>query len=140
MIIYLSLFFTALGAATLLPGGSEAHLLYLKYEGHNSFLLLVSASLGNTLGSVVNYLLGKYATSWAIQKNYVKSESIKKSKGYFDKYGAFALLLAWTPIIGDPITFVAGILRYSFWKFLLFVTAAKAGRYAFLLYLYEIFV
>jgi membrane protein YqaA with SNARE-associated domain len=85
----------------------------------------------------VNYFLGKYATSWAMRKNYIKPLHVEKSKTYFDKYGVFALLLAWTPIIGDPITFVAGILKYNFWKFLILVFISKLSRYAFLLYIYS---
>lgn len=136
--VYLTLFLTALGAATLLPGGSEALLLYYKSEGFNTLLLLCFATAGNTLGSVVNYFLGKYASAWAISKNYISQRSISKGEQYFDKYGVFALLLAWTPIIGDPITFVAGILRYNFWKFLLLVFIAKLFRYIFLLYLFSL--
>jgi membrane protein YqaA with SNARE-associated domain len=115
-------------------------LLYYKSEGLNTFYLLGFATVGNTLGSVVNYLLGKYATAWAMKKNYIKALHVKKSKTYFDKYGAFALLLAWTPIIGDPITFVAGILRYNFWKFLILVFISKLARYAFLIYMYNLFI
>lgn len=136
--VYLTLFLTALGAATLLPGGSEALLLYYKSEGFNTLLLLFFATLGNTLGSVINYFLGKYATSWAINKKYISQKSIDKGENYFDKYGAFALLLSWAPIIGDPITFVAGILRYNFWKFLTLVFIAKFFRYIFLLYLFTL--
>lgn len=136
--VYLTLFLTALGAATLLPGGSEALLLYYKSEGFNTLLLLVFATLGNTLGSVINYFLGKYATSWAINKKYISQKSIDKGEKYFDKYGAFALLLSWAPIIGDPITFVAGILKYNFWKFLTLVFIAKFFRYIFLLYLFTL--
>lgn len=135
---YILLFFTALGAATLLPGGSEALLLYYKSEGLNSFYLLIFATCGNTLGSVINFFLGKYASTWAIKKNYIKSLHVKKSKIYFDKYGSFALLLSWTPIIGDPITFVAGILKYNFWKFLILVFISKLLRYSFLLYIYQV--
>jgi membrane protein YqaA with SNARE-associated domain len=136
---YFTLFFTSLGAATLLPGGSEALLLYYKSDGLNPLYLLIIASLGNTLGSIINYFLGKYANAWAIEKKYISSLHVDKSKKYFDKYGAFALLLSWTPIIGDPITFVAGILRYNFWKFLILVLFAKTARYLVLLYLYNLY-
>ncbi len=88
----------------------------------------------------MNYFLGKYATNWAMKKNYIKALHIEKSKKYFDKFGIFALLLAWTPIIGDPITFVAGILRYNFWKFLILVAISKFTRYSFLIYAYNSFV
>jgi membrane protein YqaA with SNARE-associated domain len=134
---YLTLFFTALGSATLLPGGSEALLLYLISEDFSPAFLLFVATLGNTLGSLINYFLGKYASEWAINKNYLKALHVKKAKRYFDRFGGFALLLAWVPIIGDPITFVAGVLRYNFWKFLALVTLSKFTRYAFLLYAFN---
>jgi len=137
--LYFTLFFTSLGAATLLPGGSEALLLYYKSNGLNPDYLLIVASIGNTLGSLVNYILGKYASFWAIEKNYIKSLHVEQSKKYFDKYGVLALLLSWTPVIGDPITFVAGILRYNIWKFFILVLVAKTTRYAVLLYLYNLY-
>jgi membrane protein YqaA with SNARE-associated domain len=132
------LFFISLGAATLLPGGSELYFLYeLNKSPDLKYLILFIATLGNTLGSVVNFFLGKYASSWAVKKNYIKSLHVEKAKRYFDKFGSIALLLSWTPIIGDPITFVAGTLRYNFWKFLLLVTISKLLRYSFLLYLFN---
>ncbi len=137
---YLTLFLASLGSATLLPGGSEALLLYLKSQAYSSELLLLVASVGNTLGSVVNYLLGKYATTWAVEKKYIKSLHVEKAKNYFDKWGGFALLLSWTPIIGDAITFAAGVLRYNFWKFLILVFVAKTARYTFLIYLFGLYM
>lgn len=135
--LYLTLFALSLGSATLLPGGSEALLLYLQTQGHNTPLLLSVATLGNTLGSLINYILGKYASSWAIEKNYIKALHVEKSKAYFDRYGGFALLLAWAPLIGDPITFVAGVLKYNIWRFIVLVLLAKFARYAFLLYVVD---
>lgn len=136
---YVLLFCTALAAATLLPGGSEALVLYYKAQGLNPLFLLLVASIGNTLGSVINYILGKYASVWAINKNYISALHVKKAQTYFDRFGAFALLLSWTPLIGDPITFVAGVLRYKFWKFLILVLTAKTARYALLLYFYTLY-
>jgi len=121
LIDYCLLFFTSIGAATLLPGGSEALLLYYTNEGLNTLTLLLTSSIGNTLGSVINFFLGKYLSSWAIRKNYLKLSYVKKSKNYFDKYGAFALLFSWLPILGDPITFCAGVLKYNFILFTLLV-------------------
>jgi membrane protein YqaA with SNARE-associated domain len=135
--VYLYLFFIALGSATLLPGGSEALLLYLNSEKNSTLLLLFVATLGNTLGSFVNYMLGRYASAWAEKKNYIKSLHVKKSKEYFDRFGGFALLFAWVPLIGDPITFVAGMLRYNLLVFTVLVTLSKFSRYAFLLYIFN---
>lgn len=128
---YFSLFLTSFASATLLPGGSEALFLYLLSEHLSPILLLVIATLGNTLGSFVNYILGKYATDFALSKGYMKAKQLSKATQLFEKYGAWSLLFSWLPILGDPLTFVAGIVRYAWWKFLLIVCFAKLARYVF---------
>jgi membrane protein YqaA with SNARE-associated domain len=127
--IYLVLFFSALISATLFPLGSEALLIYDIKEGYNIYLLIAVATFGNTLGSVINYFLGLKGEEYLISKNFLKEKYIIKSKYYFDKYGSISLLFSWLPIIGDPITFVAGILKYDFKKFLVLVFIAKLSRY-----------
>lgn len=127
--IYLTLFFSALISATLFPLGSEALLIYDIKEGYNIYLLLLFATIGNVLGSVINYFLGLKGEEFLIKKNYLKEEKIEKYKSFFDRFGGFALLLSWAPIIGDPITFIAGILKYDIKKFLVLVTLAKFARY-----------
>ena len=128
---FLSLFLTSFASATLLPGGSEALFVYLLNEQLEPFLLLAVATLGNTLGSFVNYILGKYATAFALRKNYMKEKDLHKASSLFETYGAWSLLFSWLPIIGDPLTFVAGIVRYAWWKFILIVGFAKLARYIF---------
>lgn len=128
---YLFLFVTSFTSATLLPGGSEALLLYLLSEHHSPFLLLTIATLGNTLGSFVNYLLGKYASTFTLAKGYISKKQLQKASSFFEKYGAWSLLFSWLPIIGDPLTFVAGIVRYVWWKFVIIVSFAKLARYSF---------
>ena len=130
--VYLILFITALISATLFPFGSEALLIYDIKEGYNIYLLLFFATLGNSLGSVVNYFLGLKGEEYLINKNLLNEKYILKAKNYFDKYGAWSILFSWLPIIGDPITFMAGILKYDFKKFLIFVIIAKFSRYLFL--------
>ena len=133
----ITLFLICLGAATLLPGGSEAYFLYKLHASPDLiYTSLFIASIGNTLGSFINYLLGKYLRNFALKKSYFKQNSIQKATKLFEKYGFIALLLSWTPIIGDPITFVAGILRYDWWKFLTIVFIAKFVRYSILVYIY----
>ena len=127
--IYLILFTTAFISATLFPLGSEALLIYDIKEGYNIYLLIAVATFGNTLGSVINYFLGLKGEEYLISKNFLKEKYIIKSKYYFDKYGSISLLFSWLPIIGDPITFVAGILKYDFKKFLVLVFIAKLSRY-----------
>ena len=133
--IYFTLAFVAFLSATLLPMGSEALLLYDVKEGHNIYLLVFVASFGNILGSCLNYYLGLKGEVYLEEKKYLKKESILKYKKFFDKYGAYSLLLAWLPIIGDPLTFVAGVLKYDFKVFLAAVSLAKALRYILLVYL-----
>ena len=133
--IYLVLFFSALISATLFPLGSEALLIYDIKEGYNLYLLIAVATIGNTLGSVINYFLGLKGEEYLISKNFLKEKYIIKSKYYFDKYGSISLLFSWLPIIGDPITFVAGILKYDFKKFLVLVFIAKLSRYLVIAYL-----
>lgn len=128
---YFSLFLTSFASATLLPGGSEALFIYLLSEHLSPTLLLAIATLGNTLGSFVNYILGKYATDFALSKGYMKEKHLIKASSVFEKYGAWSLLFSWLPIIGDPLTFVVGIVRYSWWKFLMIVGFAKFARYIF---------
>lgn len=130
--VYFILFITALISATLFPLGSEALLIYNIKEGYNIYLLLLFATLGNSLGSVINYFLGLKGEEYLLKKSLIKEKYIIKSKAYFDKYGAWSILFSWLPIIGDPITFVAGILKYDFKKFLFLVIIAKFSRYLFL--------
>lgn len=130
--VYFILFSTAFISATLFPLGSEALLIYDITQGHNIYLLLFFATFGNSLGSIVNYFLGLKGEEYLINKKLLNEKYIIKAKTYFDKYGAWSILFSWLPIIGDPITFVAGILKYDFKKFLILVVVAKFSRYLFL--------
>lgn len=130
--VYLLLFFNALISATLFPLGSEALLIYDITQGYNIYLLLFFATLGNSLGSIINYFLGLKGEEYLVRKKYIKEKNIKVSKKFFDKYGGFTLLFSWLPIIGDPITFIAGILKYDLKKFIILVIIAKFSRYLFI--------
>jgi membrane protein YqaA with SNARE-associated domain len=120
--IYLILFFSAFISATLFPLGSEALFIYDINEGYNIYLLLFFATIGNSLGSIFNYFLGLKGEEYLIRKKLLSEKMILKSKNYFDKYGFYCLLFSWLPIIGDPLTFVAGILKYDLKKFVIIVT------------------
>lgn len=96
-------------------------------------MLLASATLGNTLGSTLNYYFGLKGEEFLIEKKMLKEEKIEKFNIFFNKYGGYSLWLSWVPIIGDPITFMAGISKYDFKKFLLIVLMAKMGRYLFII-------
>ena len=130
--IYLILFFSAFISATLFPLGSEALFIYDINEGYNIYLLLFFATIGNSLGSIFNYFLGLKGEEYLIRKKLLSEKMILKSKNYFDKYGFYCLLFSWLPIIGDPLTFVAGILKYDLKKFVIIVKIAKFLRYLFI--------
>ena len=133
--IYLILFFSAFISATLFPLGSEALLIYDIKEGSNIYFLVIVATIGNSLGSLLNYFLGLKGEEYLVEKKLINEKVILKSKSYFDKYGSISLLFSWLPIIGDPITFVAGILKYDLKKFIVLVVIAKLSRYLFIAYL-----
>ena len=127
--VYLTLFISALISATLFPLGSEAILLYDLNKGYPALWLLLWATLGNTLGAVVNYILGYKGEEFLEQKSLVHPEKFTKFTKLFKKYGAYTLLLSWLPLVGDFFTLAGGVARYPFWKFLLLVLVAKFGRY-----------
>ncbi len=137
---YLTLFFASLLAATLLPGGSEALLLYDLSQSLNIWLLFISATLGNTLGSIINYILGRKGIEYLLKNGYTKQKDINRADKLFAKYGAIVLLFSWMPIIGDPITFVAGVLKYRFRWFVFLVLCAKGLRYLVIIWLKYIMV
>ncbi|WP_428023268.1 YqaA family protein [Arcobacter sp.] len=132
--IYLTLFLTSFISATLFPMGSEAVLVYDISQGYNLALLLFVATLGNSLGACLNYYFGLKGEEFLENKNIISKMSLQKAKNFFDKYGAWSLLLSWVPIIGDPLTFIAGVLKYEFRYFLILVVLAKFSRYAVLAY------
>lgn len=128
---YAGLFLTALVAATLLPAQSEAALVGLLLAGAQPpWALLSAASLGNVLGSVVNWLLGRGVERWRDRRWFpVSAKDLDRAAVWYRRWGKWSLLLSWAPIIGDPLTLVAGVLREPFPVFLLLVTVAKVGRY-----------
>ena len=127
--VYITLFTVAFISATLLPMGSEALLVYNISQNYSLLLLWSVATAGNTLGSVVNYWLGLKGEMYLEEKGYLSAKKMEKARSFFDKYGGWTLLLSWVPIIGDPLTFIAGVLKYRFWWFVVIVAVAKATRY-----------
>ena len=133
--IYVSLFAISFLAATILPFSSELTLLGLiATSNYDNLLLLIVASFGNILGSVVNWALGYYSRNLTIKKWFpFKETQIEKSSQWFSKVGKWSLLFAWVPVIGDPLTLAAGLLRVKFIEFLILVSIGKVSRY-FLIY------
>lgn len=126
-----TLFLTALGAATLLPLQSEAVLAGLLLQREHPVILLVAvATVGNVLGAIVNWWLGRYIEHWRERRWFpVSGPALDRAQARYHRYGRWSLLLSWAPIIGDPLTLVAGVMKEPFWSFLLLVTLAKTGRY-----------
>ena len=135
--IYLSLFLISFLAATILPLSSELMLAGLiATSNYDSLLLLTVASFGNVLGSVFNWALGFYSRNLTTKKWFLfKDKQIERSSKWFNKFGRWSLLFAWVPIIGDPLTLVAGLLRVKFLEFLILVTIGKVSRYVAIFYL-----
>ncbi|MEQ8481420.1 MAG: YqaA family protein [Hoeflea sp.] len=129
---YGSLFLAALLAATLIPAQSESVLTGMILAGGQPALALVAvASLGNVLGSVINWLIGRGVEQFRNRRWFPASEAqLNRAQAHYRRFGYWSLLLAWVPIIGDPLTLVAGILREPLWRFLLLVSIGKIGRYA----------
>lgn len=125
------LFLSAFLAATILPAQSEIVLAAMHAQNqYDVWLLVTTATIGNVMGAVVNLVLGRYLIHFQDKKWFpIDRESIKKATNIYQKYGVWTLLLAWMPVIGDPLTLVAGIFKTRFLIFLILVTIGKAARY-----------
>ena len=128
----LGLFLTAFISATLVPMSSEAVLAALiAAQGWNVVLLVLVATAGNTLGSVVNWFLGQFCLHWRDSRWFpIGEEQLDRASEWFRRFGVWTLLLAWLPVIGDPLTFIAGVAGVRFPLFLTLVLIGKAARYA----------
>ena len=129
--IYAGLFLSGFTSATLLPGSSEAALLVLlAAKTGDPVLLIVAATVGNVLGSIVNWTLGRFMFHLRDRPWFpFGPEAYERAIDRFQSYGFWLLLLSWVPVIGDPLTLTAGVLRFPFLPFLLIVSIGKAGRY-----------
>lgn len=128
---YAGLFAAAFIAATLLPAQSEVVLAgLLVAERQPAWALLAVASAGNVAGSVVNWALGRGVARFRTRRWFpVREAALGRAEGWYRRWGRWSLLLSWAPVIGDPLTVAAGVLREPFLPFLALVTAAKVGRY-----------
>lgn len=131
-----ALFASAFLSATLLPGSSEALLLYRLSEGEPALGLVLSAAAGNLLGSIVTYLMG-WGGNVLLHRRWlgVSESNLQRAERWFARWGLPSLLLAWLPIVGDPLCFLAGVLRVSPVWFVLLVGIGKLARYAALAWL-----
>ena len=135
---YWLLFGSAFGAATFLPFYSEITLLAMLHAGYPALALCTVATLGNTLGSLVNWIMGSYAARFAGKRWFpFTPDALHRGQRWFQRYGVYSLLLAWLPIGGDALTFVAGVMRVRWYIFLPLVALGKAARYAAVIALYN---
>ncbi len=124
------LFFAAFLAATVLPFSSEFMLGLLVANGADPILVVAMATAGNVLGSLTCYALGWWVSQPVLQRWLkLSDQELIQARGRFNRYGSASLLLAWVPVIGDPLTVVAGAMRTPFWLFIMLVTVGKLGRY-----------
>ncbi len=127
---YIGLFLSAFLAATILPLSSEVVLSALLLNQFNPVSLVTIATLGNVLGSLLNYALGYWGSTLLARRVLkISEQAFMRAEQRFQKYGLVSLLFAWVPVIGDPLTVVAGVLRIRLPWFLLLVTAGKLARY-----------
>lgn len=136
MTAYLSLFGVSFLAATLIPFYSEVALVGLLATGHDPWMLWLFASAGNTLGAVVNWLLGRYLLHFEYKRWFpFKISQLHRYQRWYQRFGVWSLLLSWLPAGGDALTFIAGIMRVRLWIFLILVGLGKGLRYALIIVL-----
>ena len=138
--VYLTIFFLSFLAATILPFSSEIGLAsLLALDTYNNVLLLILASCGNILGSCINWLLGNYSRGFEKKKWFpFNKKNLLKASNWFERYGKWSLLLSWVPIVGDPITFIAGTMKTKFKTFILLVSISKISRYLVIFLLFKV--
>jgi len=130
---YLALFTLSFTAATLLPLGSEWLLVALLLNGGEPSLLVSIATLGNLLGAVSTWLVGRYGGDFLIRRCLrIDAEAQRRAEERYGRYGIWSLLFSWVPLIGDPLCLIAGIFRVPLTLFIPLVGVGKLGRYGLL--------
>lgn len=131
---YLGLFLISFLAATLLPLSSEATVALMAAKEFSPGGLLFIATAGNSLGALVNYLVGRWGADFVFSR-FIKIDRATQEKleKVYGRYGAPVLFFAWLPFVGDPLTVVAGALRVNPWVFISWVVLGKMFRYYFLI-------
>ena len=133
----LALFISAFLAATILPFSSEAAFIAALYNGMHVFNALILASAGNILAIIMNYYFG-YFLYIKTKEKLLNSKIGRLSYNFGHKYGYYALLLSWLPVIGDPLTIVAGLVRLKFVWFVIIAGALRIARYMFIVYIFSL--
>jgi len=133
---YIGLFIAAFLAATVLPLSSEVVLSGLLLSGLPPNHLVIVATTGNVLGSIINYAIGYWASRSVLKKWLgLSDDALMNAEKRFKRFGVIALLFAWIPFVGDPLTVMAGVLHIRLRWFIFLVTAGKLGRYLVISYL-----
>lgn len=124
------LFLVAFGAATILPFQSEIVFVALQLRGDIAIeLIILFASVGNILGSGLNYALGRVLERFHGRRWFPVSDAkLERAREWYLKWGVWTLLFSWAPL-GDALTIVAGVMRTNVWLFFLLVSIAKTIRY-----------
>jgi membrane protein YqaA with SNARE-associated domain len=136
---YFSLFSVAFLAATILPAYSEILFAGMLSAGYDPLALWAWATAGNTLGAALNWVLGRYLLHYQDRRWFpFKVDSLHRAQSWFQRYGVWSLLMAWLPIGGDALTFIAGIMRVRFVIFFVLTGIGKGARYAILLGLLDV--
>ncbi|MBK1650100.1 VTT domain-containing protein [Rhabdochromatium marinum] len=135
---YLGLFAVSFLAATLLPAYSEVVLAGLLTAGYAPWALWAWATVGNTLGAALNWAIGRWLLGYQNRRWFpFRANTLGPAQRWFQRWGQWSLLLAWMPVGGDALTFIAGFMRVRFLPFLLLTATGKGLRYAMLLGLIE---
>ena len=137
MLDLVALFTSAFLAGTFVPFPSEATLLGLLYLDRSaSGALWLAATAGNTLGSLLNWTLGRLALRFEHHPRFpIRRNSLLRAQRWFNRFGIWSLLMAWLPLVGTGLAVTAGLMRTPFWPTFLLVAIGKGGRYAVLVWL-----
>ena len=133
---YLLLLFVCFVSATIVPFSSEIVFASFVWMGHSPAMAILIASIGNCAGVTLNYIIGRFGTRWLIERVFKFDQNrLKEYSAHQEKYGTWILLASWLPVVGDPITLYAGIVRMHFAKFALIAFSTRIARYIVLYYI-----
>ena len=135
---YGGMFAAAFLAGSFFPFSSEAVMAGLRLAGLDVWMLVLCASMGNLLGGMFNYGVGRIGKEdWIYGMLRVRPERLEQSERFVHRYGAWMGLLSWLPILGSVITIAMGLLRVDVWKSALTILIGKVARYVVLGFLLE---
>ncbi|MEJ2200240.1 MAG: DedA family protein [Desulfuromonadaceae bacterium] len=127
---YPALFLLSFLAATLLPLGSEWLLVVLLLQGYDPLVSVALATLGNTLGALTSYAVGLWGGPYLIERVWrLDAAQRRRAETFYARFGRWSLLLAWLPLVGDPLCLIGGLLRTGWLSFVILVGAGKLARY-----------